>query len=137
MKRGFTLTEILIVMALLGFITTLGVGIGIDTYRRQIFSSQVDALVSFLHAARNQAMNNLHQSEHTVRIDDDAFVLLYGSVETPVARSESVEVSGLDEVTFEQLSGETDDDGEIELTNGIRTAHIEISTNGRIEWSYE
>ncbi len=137
MNRGFTLIEILITMVLLGFIASLGVGIGVSTYRSQIFASQVDALVSFLHSARNRAMNNFHQSEHGVRITEDDFVLFYGSVETTVPRSDSVTVTGPNEIVFEQLSGETDDNGEIELTNGIRTAHIEIDPNGRIHWFYE
>jgi prepilin-type N-terminal cleavage/methylation domain-containing protein len=141
---GFTLIEILITMTLIGFIASLGIGIGITTYRGQIFSSQVDALVSFLHSARNRAMNNLYQSEHGVRITDDEFVLFYGSVETTVPRSDSIEIEIENpsatlphEVVFQQLSGNTDDDGEIVLTNGIRTARIEIDPNGRIHWSYE
>lgn len=136
-RAGFTLTEILITMALLGFIASLGVGIGIGTYRTQIFGAQVSTLTGLLQAARNRAMNNLYQSEHGVRVEPDSFVLFYGSVENEIPRSTLVTLGGLDEVVFEQLSGETDDDGEITLAHEGRSATIEIRGNGRIEWSYD
>ncbi len=133
-QRGFTLIEMLVTLALFGMITSLGIGIGIDTYRRGLFDSEVSTVIGFLQAARNRAMNNVVQSEHGVRITADKFILFHDSVEEPAPRSANVSITGLDEVVFKQLSGETDDVGTITLTDGPKTITIDISSNGRINW---
>lgn len=140
-KCGFTLIEILVVMSIVAILLVAGFFVSFDSYNRESISAEHTALVSTLEKARSRAMNNINQSRHGVHIEDDSYVVFrefpYNPIESTneeIPRNSNIIISGLDEVIFEQLSGETNDDGTITLTEGPRTKNIEISENGLINW---
>ena len=59
LSKGFTLMEVLVVIALLGVIFSLSVFISLDTYRGSSFRNERDTLVGVLQEARSEAMNNI------------------------------------------------------------------------------
>jgi len=138
---GFTLIEILVVLALITAIASLGVTAGIDSYQRFLFRSNVDTATSLLQKARSSAIHNIGETNHGVDFDHvpEKFVLFRGSsyltrdssFDLLVDRNKAITPSGLSEVVFEQLSGETAD-GDIVLTDGVRTTTIEINHEGGI-----
>ena len=76
-------------------------------------------------------MNNVEGEEHSVTIDSDSYIL---DGDETFERNENIEITGLVSVTFKQLSGETDDTGDIILSDGIRSKTITIHGGGLIEW---
>src|SRR3989344_6646243 len=55
-KAGFTLIEILIVVAIISFLGIMGVIVGVDTYQKYIFRSDLDKVAALLQKARSSAM---------------------------------------------------------------------------------
>src|SRR3989344_3331593 len=66
MSRGFTLVEILIVVAILVVIFSFGLFISFDFYKSYSFHSEKSTIVSILQKARNQSLNNINESRHGV-----------------------------------------------------------------------
>ena len=142
-KRGFTIIEVLVVIALITAIASVGIVSGIDSYQRYLFRSSIDTATSLLQKARSSAIHNVGETSHGVDFDHvpEKFVLFRGdsymtrdpSFDLLVDRSKATTLSGLSEVVFDQLSGETVG-GDIILTNGIRTTTITINNEGGINW---
>ncbi len=65
-SRGFTLVEILIAIAILAVILSLGLFISFDFYRKYAFSSEKNIILSVLQKARSQSMNNIDEKQHGV-----------------------------------------------------------------------
>lgn len=155
--RGFTLIEILIVMALLGLIMGLGLFMSMDAYRGYSFRSESSVVVSVLEKARSRAMNNMYGTAWGVCFDsaNKAYVTFRGVAYTPgAATNESlpaqagVTISSLpvcgapSPIVFQQLTGKlfpqlTPATSIITLTvveGGHTSASITINNEGTINW---
>ena len=143
-SNGFTLIEILVVIALITTIASIGIVAGIDSYQRFLFWSNVDAAISLLQKARSSAIHNMNETSRGVYFCDPAkFVLFRGATydvtspsNFPVDKSGAVTVTSCpspNEIVFAQLSGETVDTN-IVLTDGVRSTAIEINHEGGINW---
>lgn len=149
-KRGFTLIEILVVIALITVIASIGIMAGIDSYQRFLFRSNVDTAVSLLQKARSSAIHNMNETSHGVYFCDPSnskFVLFrtpsdYVSRDIVhdfnVEKSKAVTITSCstpdpDEIVFTQLSATTTP-GNITLSDGVRNALIEINYEGGINW---
>ena len=139
---GFTIVELLIVIGLLGVVISMGLTVNIDFYSREVRSSEHITLVSLLHRARSNAMNNVNFSNHGVHIEDHAYTTFSATpydANNPnnqtINGNPNFIISGLDEVIFEKVSGNTENAGTIiiEDTNGIEKI-ITIHANGLIDW---
>lgn len=142
-KQGFSLIELLIVIAIIVVISGLGLFVGLDFYKTYALNSERDIVTSVLMKARNRAANNLNESPHGLYIDSNGYTIFQGisyalrdqSHDEPIKRNNAVNVSGLQEVVFEQLSGNlTTTEGEITLSNGARSIIISLNNEGRINW---
>ncbi|MES3005825.1 MAG: prepilin-type N-terminal cleavage/methylation domain-containing protein [Patescibacteria group bacterium] len=132
-NKGFTLIEVIVVIALIGIVFSFS-SVGVDSYRRQILETETTKLAGLLQTARNRSMNNVNQSAYGVRITADQFILFHGVVDEPVPRSTAVVVSGLNQIVFDQLSGNTSNTGTITLSMDANSKNINIGANGRINW---
>src|SRR5206468_1718323 len=111
---GFTLIEVLIVMALLAGLAALGVVAGVDSYQRYLFRADVATAASLLQKARSSSVNNINESSYGVSFAavPAKFVLFRGitfasanhAYDFPVNKSSSATSSGFTEVVFAQLS---------------------------------
>src|SRR3989338_4178929 len=132
-KRGFTLVEIVVVF---------GLFLSIDFYRSYAFRAERDMLISVLQKARSQALNNIRETPHGVRLEDDSYILFQGSsyaaadhgFDQVVGAAPSISHTGLSEIVFTQLSGGANASGTIDVTDGLRTISISINNAGRISW---
>ena len=139
---GFTLIEILVVVAIFVIVLGFALGVGSEFYRSQVLIAEKDNLVGLLRSARNQAMNNINQSSHGVFIDSNQYILFEG--ESYSARhqdfdeafplSYGVSIGGANEVVFRALDGQSSASGTITITNSRGTANIELNYEGRISW---
>jgi len=145
---GFTLIEILIVVAILSIIMGLGLFFSIDSYKGYIFLSERDNIVNVLEKARNRALINQYGVPHGVCYDDkeSEYILFGGAVfdafderNENISGSKIVQISGFplcgsgNEILFSELSAETSDN-QINLTGGRKDFNITINKEGGINW---
>lgn len=140
---GFTLIEILVLMAIITTFAGMGLFFTLDAYRGSLFRSEVSIIVNLLQKARNQAMNNVSQTPHGVRFELDEYILFhrdsYGSgdpADEEILANSVVLVTGPAEIVFDQLTGSVDTamTGVITITYGHREVKININDEGRIDW---
>src|SRR3989344_5574651 len=93
-QRGFTIVELLVVMAIAAVMMGLGLFLSADFYRSSSF-----------------------QSEDEILTGNPSFTF-----------------SGPTEIVFTQLSGESTANGNLIITNGIKTATISFNSEGLIDW---
>ena len=140
--RGFSLIEILVVIALLSVIAGLGLFMSMDSLRGYMSRSESDVVVSLLQRARSRAVSNIGQASWGVCFIAPNYIIHKGSVCTAglstneVVRSGSgASVSGLAApgVTFSALGGTTTA-ATITVVQSGRTAVITLNNEGRIDW---
>jgi prepilin-type N-terminal cleavage/methylation domain-containing protein len=139
-SRGFTLIEVVIVIALVSVIATFGLLLSMDAYRGFSFRSERDIVVSLLTRARSAAMANMYNTPWGVCISGGTYVVFRGttcavggtSEQTPI--SAGVSVSGLTTpVVFYQVGGTTTPTT-ITITQNAKSSNITINYEGAIIW---
>jgi prepilin-type N-terminal cleavage/methylation domain-containing protein len=149
--RGFTLFEVIIVIALLAIVSTGGLVVGLESYRGALWRSDQDTLRAALLHAREQAMNGVcaastctGPSPHGVYVGTNFYTIFEGSTyatrssgEDEVLEGEpGVSRSGLAEVVFSPLTATVAVPGEILITNSTgKVSTTSINSEGAILWS--
>ena len=142
-KKGFSLIELLVVVAIIVVISGLGLFVGLDFYKTYALSSERDIVIGILMKARNRAANNFNESGHGIYINSDGYTVFQGSsyasrnqtYDELIKRINSVTSSGLQEIVFEQLTGNlTTSAGDVMLSNGVKSINISLNSEGRINW---
>lgn len=153
LSLGFTLTEVIIVMGLLAVIAAFGVTINFGAYQSYAFQSERNLLVGLLQKARSQSFNNVCLGSnctggqaHGVALrpagQANKYIIFQGpdyslrdqSQDELFDANSQINVSGLSEIVFAQLSADANASGVIDLTDGIRNQSIEINNEGGILW---
>lgn len=143
--NGFTLIELIIVLAITTTILGVGFFVSLDAYRQHVFQSERTVLVSVLQKARSRALSNMYQSAHGVCYEEPNYIIfrgttcasgLFGNEEIPsnisLARASRFSNS-FPTVIFTPLSATTTPTS-IALTDGVRNASIDIKYEGTINW---
>ena len=137
--KGFTLVEILVVIAIFTLLIGLGLFMSMEAYRGFSFHSEQDTVVSVLQKARSRAMANIDQTAWGVCYISPNYVIFKGSTCT-VAGSDlipanpSVTIAGLSGgIIFSQLAG-TSTGGVITVTQNNRVSTTTINYEGTIIW---
>lgn len=148
-NEGFTLLEVLLILAILSVLARVTTVYGIDTYRAELFRAEQRTLVSLLERARAESMNNSGAVAHGVAFfpdDYQGYVLFAGatySQSNPGLRlfvpvHYSVALSVPSEIIFSPRSGDTHVTGDISLSDisrlGYATATIKVNQSGYIGW---
>lgn len=153
-QAGFTLVEILIVIAFFAVIGGLSLAYGIEGYRQVTFHSDRDMLVATLQRARAKAVGNIcigtctEGKPHGVAITEDAqgnvrFTIFQGSsygaepaFDDVIRANPNTKRDGISEVVFAQLSGRANPSGEIVLKDATgRTSTTTVGSEGEISWT--
>lgn len=158
--RGFTLFEVVVVLAVVAVLSSASLLVGIDSYRAYAYRSDRDLLVTALQHARASAMGNVCRASaestctdgrsYGVRVDSDAITIFQsGSGASDYAhRDASVdarfEISpnttitpSTVEVVFTQLSGDVASPATITLSEPSgRTAAVTVGSEGQIGWTH-
>lgn len=142
-NKGFTLIEIVVVVAILTTMIGLGLFMSMDSYRAFVARSEVDTMVSVLERARSRAMANIHQTTWGVCYIAPNYILFRGTSCVPGAEtneatpgSRDAVVVGLESATpvvFLQLSGATTGTV-VTVTQQTRVSTITINHEGAIIW---
>lgn len=148
-RSGFTLIEILMVLAIVSMIISATLIFDINSYRGEAFRAERNIVVIALQTARANALNNINQEKHGVKINPSGFngyvvfegndyassdPLLHDRI--PALYTTTLDPGSPSEVVFSQLSGDANFDGEIVLHDPERnmTANIVINHEGKIGW---
>lgn len=144
---GFTLVEVVVVLALLSIVLSSTLFFTSDTYQRTAFLAEKESLVSLLQTARGKALNNSNQQQHGVALYQDGYegyVLFVGenfassdvSLHTYITATYPItlDASSPQEIIFDQLSGNASYEGLIILRDGNRgaTTGVRINHEGAI-----
>ncbi|MEN9390285.1 MAG: hypothetical protein RLZZ283_385 [Candidatus Parcubacteria bacterium] len=140
------------VIGLVGVVASFGLFLSWESYEATLFKSDRDILVSALHRARSQAVNNMcfdpvctDGSAHGVYIDtaNHQYIVFEGAsyatrhagVDQVYDGTPSVTVAGPTEIVFTELSGAATP-GSIVLTfvSG-KTSTIDVTSEGRVTWT--
>ncbi len=146
-QKGFTLIEIVTVMAMIVIISSLSIIVGLDAYRSFVFRTERNTLVMVLQVARSQAINNVclgsgcsDGKPHGVEIQPSQYVIFQGSpynqndpLNQAFPATSLVTHSGATEVDFTRLSG-TSTAQSIALSDGTHSDTITVNSEGRIDW---
>jgi prepilin-type N-terminal cleavage/methylation domain-containing protein len=143
---GFTLIEMLIALALIGAVASIGMFASFALYRKSGAQNERDAVVMLLAHARSGSMDNLYGATHGFCLDSSAgeyrvFRAPYGPgmLEASEAHESAVTVAGIpecgsgNEIVFEQLSGATVPTA-ITMSEGGETYQIALNEAGTIVW---
>ncbi|OGM99794.1 MAG: hypothetical protein A3B91_02140 [Candidatus Yanofskybacteria bacterium RIFCSPHIGHO2_02_FULL_41_29] len=137
-ERGFTFVEILVVMAIVAFFAVIGIFMSGDMYHSTSFQSDINALATSLQRARSQAINNINEKAHGVKILGGDYIIFEGNTysgsgEVIKGNSNFIFI-GPDEVVFEQLSGDCPLCADITVSYENKIAIIPMNIKGRIDW---
>lgn len=141
-KDGFTIIEIVLVIAIGIIISNFTLGVGSDFYRSQSLIGERDSVINLLRRARTKALNNIDQSDHGLYISSEEYVVFEGSsyesrsqsFDEPFPRSSGATISGPTEIVFTALEGSSNTSGTISVASGNGIVNISVNYEGRINW---
>lgn len=154
---GFTLLEIIVSIAILALIASLGLFISLDFFKNYSLRSEQNVIVSLLQNARSQSLNNIDQVRHGMHFESIPlrYILFECPALTPQCGSYIANSSDLTthfsynisitnpvlpfDVIFDQLSGDCINCSSpvninISDINGVKNYIITINSEGRIDW---
>ncbi|MFA6077917.1 MAG: prepilin-type N-terminal cleavage/methylation domain-containing protein [Candidatus Paceibacterota bacterium] len=128
-KKGFTLTELLVVIAVMALIGSIVWG-GLSNYRDvQALQSTTDVIVATLGEARSRAISSVEAIQYGVHFEEKSIVMFEGSqysassasnTTTVLSNAISVSSSGLTssstEIVFEKITGKGSASGQITVS---------------------
>lgn len=155
MTRGFSLIEIVVVIGLFSIIAAFGLFVSMDDLRGYRFHTERDVVVSVLHKARSQAVNNMcfgggctDGKPHGVHFMAGQYVIFQGSTyatrdtaldEVVPQEDGATTVTGPTDVIFAQLSGMVTTNpstaGAVTVAGPSRTSVITVGPEGTITWT--
>jgi len=138
--KGLTLSEILIVIAIIAILISFTLPLGLDFYRNQQLETQSQGVIQALRRAQLKAMSVEDDSRFGVYLTNDNYTLFKGSsyltrdvnfdevFDLPMI----INVSGLTEVVFSKLEGKPNETGNIILSSDNLVQTININEIGRV-----
>ena len=139
---GLTFIEVIVVMAIIIIIFWFALNIGTRQIGTQTLFSERDVVLGLLRDARSRAMGNINQSDHGVFIGSSNYTAFDGQTyssrnqanDSVFPKFNGVTFSGLTEIVFLSLSGQSTASGTIIMSNSTGTSTISINNEGAINW---
>ena len=150
-ERGFTLIEVVIVLALVAFVANDALLISFDAYRANSYRNERSTFIALLQHARAQSMHSVclaavcsQAPAHGVAIRSGRYVLFEGAsyasrtvdLDSIIDESPLTVHAGISEVIFQPSSGHFFTPGDIILS--APDGHVSIITigaEGQISWT--
>lgn len=141
-ESGFTLVEILVVVAIFAILAGIGLFMSFRSYQNSLYHSERDIAVALIEKARSQSMANVDQSPHGFCFSGGSYVVFEGTdcataaIKEMTPAGSGVALSGPPAagVVFSQLSGNPSWSGNMALTQGGNITTITINGEGMIDW---
>jgi prepilin-type N-terminal cleavage/methylation domain-containing protein len=143
--RGFTLIEILIVIAIIGTLIAVVLPSFGSFRTRQSLKNTQDLAVSYLTEARSRTLAGVAGGTYSVRFETDRLVLFsgnvydaddaaneYASYDAPTTLSDISLAGGGRVISFDRLTGATDEHGTLTFIANGQSVSISINANGGI-----
>jgi prepilin-type N-terminal cleavage/methylation domain-containing protein len=138
--NAFTLIEITLVIALLSIILTVAVPYGLRFFSVERLNGTSRELLESLRLAQFQSMSQSMDSSFGIYLREESFILFRGESYTQrdiqydqvYYLPEQIDLSGLNEVVFEKLTGLPSQIGEIILSSREQENIIYINDQGLI-----
>ncbi|MEK7105808.1 MAG: prepilin-type N-terminal cleavage/methylation domain-containing protein [Patescibacteria group bacterium] len=138
-SKGFTMIEIIIVIAIFIFVVGFGMLTDFNVFTGDTFHAEEAKIVSLLGRARSRAMANVYDSNFGVCYISPNYVMFQGS--TCVAGDAIPANVNISEnpstifptFVFNRLTGTTVG-GTIHITDGVKSTDIIINNEGTISW---
>ncbi|MBI4086216.1 MAG: prepilin-type N-terminal cleavage/methylation domain-containing protein [Candidatus Liptonbacteria bacterium] len=142
MTKGFSIIEILIVMAILTIIAGFVAGVGSNFYNNQALIGERDSVIGLLRSARTRAINNINQASHGVYIGASQYVAFDGEsyaarkqdYDAVFPRSLGATIMGPSEIVFKAIEGTSNVSGTITISSGIGSVTISLNGEGMVNW---
>lgn len=139
---GFTLIEFLIVIGVLAIVVASAMPLTIDFYNSRQIDLYEQGLVQYLRKAQLKAMETHNDSSFGVYLDSEKYVLFQGgkynkreeSLDQKMELPDNLEISGINEIIFNKLSGEPSETGEIVLRIGGEKETVSINGVGIVNY---
>lgn len=140
MKKGFTLLEVIFVIAIAAIIFAVASPYAMDFYRRQLVEEARSNVTSALEQARHNAVLQKNDSNFGVHFIAGSYIIFQGdSYETRdpdfdqvFPMIDDIDLSGNPDIIYSKLTGEVSATGTIPFTFGSITRSIEIADNGTV-----
>lgn len=140
-QYGFTLIEVLLVLALIGIVTMLSASFGIDFIDRNNLSSSGTHIQSALRRAYFLSRSGMSDDSWGVKISRGELILFRGTSYTSrltqfdekTSLPGNLPVSGVTEYVFTKHSGAPNPSGQTTLSSPRGTKVITVSSHGKIE----
>ena len=155
-RKGFTLVEVLVILAILLVIIGLGLFLSFDFYKNYAFYSEGTTIVSILQKARSQSINNIDETRHGVHFATSPLKYIIFECKSAIPQCSSytdadtakdismdssydVLLSGGVDIVFTQLEGScvgctTSPDTTITISHDSKSYNIKINGEGKIDW---
>ncbi|OGM97062.1 MAG: hypothetical protein A3B86_02930 [Candidatus Yanofskybacteria bacterium RIFCSPHIGHO2_02_FULL_38_22b] len=143
LNAGFTLLETVIALAIVVILVGLYPFLNIDELISRNFESNISSAVTSIIRARSESINNIGNSPHGFKIIPGSYIIFEGQdyVSRNLSKdkvipqgSNDLVFSGIDEIVFSQLSGDSTASDSFTITRGTKMATIHINYEGRIDW---
>lgn len=142
-RRGFTLIEIVLVIAIMGILAAATTPYTVSFYKRFQLDSERNKFVSLLRQARTMSMAGENSQIHGIYITSSQFIIFEGATyatrdstkDQTFSRESGVTISGsgYPEFKFNYLTGKTASKSWT-LDNTTKNAKVTVNSEGRIDW---
>lgn len=141
MQSGFSLFELIIVIALIAAIATFSVTLTDTAVRGQEFTRVRETIAQELTAARNDTVAGTRDAAWGVAFSSNAITRFQGTtfatrnatLDRATQFGNEVMISGASEIDFVRPAGTPTASTTILLSNGIRSARITVTETGALE----
>jgi len=136
--RGFTLIEILLVIAIIGLLAFLCIPLGLELYRSQQLDTTADGLVQALARARSKAISGEFDSNFGIYLSENKYILYKGqsfdlrdqAYDEVFEPAGNIIFSGLSQLNFSKISGQPSQIGKIIISNNQDYLVLDINQAG-------